>query len=100
MPAAIIKNFDARKYALVDLHLHLDGSLSMADAIHMAAVEGVSLPAERSAVERLLACPESCGSLNDYTQGEEAVNNLYQQYTMLKNAIREMGGYEADEEID
>ncbi len=38
--------------------------------------------------------------MHDYTQGEEAVNNLYQQYTMLKNAIREMGGYEADEEID
>ncbi|MCH5310988.1 MAG: inositol-3-phosphate synthase [Prevotella sp.] len=37
---------------------------------------------------------------HDYTQGEEPVNNLYQQYTMLKNAIREMGGYEADEEID
>ena len=37
---------------------------------------------------------------HDYTKGEEAVNNLYQQYTMLKNAIREMGGYEADEEID
>ena len=38
--------------------------------------------------------------MHDYTVGEEAVNNLYQQYTMLKNAIREMGGYEADEEID
>ena len=38
--------------------------------------------------------------MHDYTKGEEAVNNLYQQYTMLKNAIREMGGYEADEEID
>lgn len=38
--------------------------------------------------------------MHDYTQNEEAVNNLYQQYTMLKNAIREMGGYEADEEID
>ena len=38
--------------------------------------------------------------MHDYTQGEEAVNNLYQQYTMLKNAIREMGGYEPDEEID
>lgn len=37
---------------------------------------------------------------HDYTQGEEPVNNLYQQYTMLKNAIREMGGYEADEEMD
>ncbi len=38
--------------------------------------------------------------MHDYTKGEEPVNNLYQQYTMLKNAIREMGGYEADEEID
>ena len=38
--------------------------------------------------------------MHDYTKGEQAVNHLYQQYTMLKNAIREMGGYEADEEID
>ncbi|MDD5788163.1 MAG: inositol-3-phosphate synthase [Prevotella sp.] len=28
------------------------------------------------------------------------VHDLFQQYTMLKNAIREMGGYEADEAID
>ena len=38
--------------------------------------------------------------MHDYTRGEEPVNHLYQQYTLLKNAIREMGGYEADEEID
>ena len=38
--------------------------------------------------------------MHDYTTGEEPVNHLYQQYTMLKNAVREMGGYEADEEID
>ncbi len=38
--------------------------------------------------------------MHDYTKGEEAVNNLFEQYVMLKNAIREMGGYEADEEID
>ena len=38
--------------------------------------------------------------MHDYTQGEEAVNHLYQQHTMLKNAIREMGGYEADEAVD
>ncbi len=38
--------------------------------------------------------------MHDYTRGEEAVNNLYQQHTMLRNAIREMGGYEADEEVD
>ncbi|MBR1652705.1 MAG: inositol-3-phosphate synthase [Alloprevotella sp.] len=38
--------------------------------------------------------------MHDYTEGEIPVNHLFQQYTMLKNAIREMGGYEADEEID
>ncbi len=37
---------------------------------------------------------------HDYTQDEVPVNHLFQQYVMLKNAIREMGGYEADEEID
>ena len=38
--------------------------------------------------------------MHDYTREEGPVNNLFEQYTMLKNAIREMGGYEADEEID
>ena len=37
---------------------------------------------------------------HDYTVDEIPVNHLFQQHTMLKNAIREMGGYEADEEID
>ena len=38
--------------------------------------------------------------MHDYTKNEVPVNNLYQQYTMLKNAIRVMGGYPADEPID
>jgi myo-inositol-1-phosphate synthase len=38
--------------------------------------------------------------MHDYTQNEVPINHLFQQYVMLKNAIREMGGYEADEEID
>ena len=37
---------------------------------------------------------------HDYTQNEVPVNHLFQQYVMLKNAIREMGGYEADELVD
>ncbi len=38
--------------------------------------------------------------MHDYTKDEVPVNHLFQQYIMLKNAIREMGGVEADEEID
>ena len=38
--------------------------------------------------------------VHDYTENEIPVNHLFQQYAILKNAIREMGGYEADQEID
>ena len=38
--------------------------------------------------------------MHDYTCDEVPVNHLFQQYVMLKNAIREMGGYKADEPID
>jgi len=38
--------------------------------------------------------------MHDYTKGERPVNNLYQQHTMLRNALREMGGYEPDEEME
>ena len=38
--------------------------------------------------------------MHDYTCGERPVNHLYQQHTMLRNALREMGSYEADEEMD
>ena len=38
--------------------------------------------------------------MHDYTKNEVPVNHLFQQYVMLKNAIREMGGYKADETID
>ena len=38
--------------------------------------------------------------MHDYTKNEVPVNNLFEQYVMLKNAIREMGGYKADQRID
>ncbi len=38
--------------------------------------------------------------MHDYTENEIPVNHLFQQYAILKNAIREMGRYEADQEID
>ena len=38
--------------------------------------------------------------MHDYRAGEQPVNHLYQQYTLLKNALRELGGYPADEPLD
>ena len=38
--------------------------------------------------------------MHDYVNGEEPIHDVFQQYIMLKNATREMGGFEADEELD
>ena len=38
--------------------------------------------------------------MHNYVENEEPIHDLFQQYIMLKNAIRTMGGYEADEELD
>lgn len=56
----------AERYALVDLHLHLDGSLSMEDVRYMAGIEDVTLPQDSAELARLLTCPVDCEDLNDY----------------------------------
>ena len=38
--------------------------------------------------------------MHNYVEQEEPIHDLFQQYILLKNAIRTMGGYEADEELD
>ena len=38
--------------------------------------------------------------MHDFTQVEEPIHDLFQQYILFKNQIRLLGGYEADEELD
>ncbi len=38
--------------------------------------------------------------MHNYVENEEPIHDLFQQYILLKNAFRTMGGYEADEELD
>ena len=38
--------------------------------------------------------------MHNYVEKEEPIHDLFQQYILLKNTIRTMGGFEADEELD
>lgn len=38
--------------------------------------------------------------MHDGAHGEQPLNDLFQQYTVLKNKLRELGGYEPDEELE
>ena len=76
-----------------------DSILAAPVALDLCLLSDLAARAGRYGTQRFLSFFLK-SPMHDYTQGEEAVNHLYQQYTMLKNALREMGGYEADEEID
>lgn len=76
-----------------------DSILAAPLLLDLCLLSDLAIRAGRFGIQRFLSFFLK-SPMHDYVEGEEAVNNLYQQYTMLKNAIREIGGYEADEEID
>ena len=60
---------DYKKYAIVDLHLHLDGSLSSRAIIEVAKKEGIELPTfDEEELNKYLMVPENCQSLNEYLE--------------------------------
>jgi myo-inositol-1-phosphate synthase len=76
-----------------------DSILAAPLLLDLCLLSDLAARAGRSGIQRFLSFFLKA-PMHDYTRGEQPVNHLFQQYTMLKNAIREMGGYEADEEID
>ena len=76
-----------------------DSILAAPLLLDLVLLSDVAVRAGRYGIQRFLSFFLK-SPMHDFTQGEEPVNNLFEQYTMLKNAIREMGGYEPDEEID
>ena len=76
-----------------------DSILAAPLCLDLVLLSDLAARAGRYGIQRFLSFFLKC-PMHDYTQGEVPVNHLFQQYVMLKNAIREMGGYEADEEID
>lgn len=55
------------KYAIADLHLHLDGSLSSEAIIEVAKDENIKLPTyDPKELRKYLEVPEDCPSLNEY----------------------------------
>lgn len=51
---------------LIDLHLHLDGSVSVKNARNLASICKVPLPLSDEELEKELKCPENCRDLNDF----------------------------------
>lgn len=62
------KPLAARDYALIDLHLHLDGSLSLASVRELAAMQQIALPESDRELLARLQVGRDCRDLNEYLE--------------------------------
>ncbi len=81
----------AGRYALVDLHLHLDGSVSPELAFELARQNGISLPV--NSLDRLasrMKADTDCNDLNQYLSCFDVVLPILQTSAALRAAARDL----------
>jgi adenosine deaminase len=80
----------ADKY--IDLHLHLDGAITLDIAKKLASLQNITLPTNDDAkLEKLLSVPEDCESLNDFLKCFELPLTLLQTPEGLSESVRLVG---------
>ena len=57
---------NTKQLALIDLHLHLDGSMPLRTARKLAAMQGITIPDSDEELKAMMSLTEDCKDLNDY----------------------------------
>lgn len=82
-----IRNKYVNKY--IDLHLHLDGAITLDIAKKLASLQNIELPTDNDEeLEELLSVPDDCESLNDFLKCFELPLTLLQTPEGLTEAVR------------
>jgi adenosine deaminase len=72
----------------IDLHLHLDGAVTVDIARKLAKLQGITLPADDVKLAELLTVPSDCTSLNDFLKCFNLPLSLMQTSEGLSEAVR------------
>lgn len=88
---------NAKKYALIDLHLHLDGSMSLQSARSLAKKQGIVLPEADSVLLNKLRVSEDCRDLNEYLERFELPLSLLQTADAVREAVKNLSDELFDE---
>lgn len=76
---------------MIDLHLHLDGSLSPELVLMLAKAQGITLPAENvGELKGLLTVGDSCQNLNDYLKCFDLPLSLLQTGEAISLAVSDL----------
>lgn len=77
----------APKY--IDLHLHLDGAVTVEIAKELAKLQGITLEAkDDDELRSMLSVPEDCSDLNDFLSCFSLPDSLMQTEAGLREAVR------------
>ena len=83
------KNSTKKINKYIDLHLHLDGAITVDIAKKLAKLQNYQLPTEDDEeLEKLLSVPEDCKSLNDFLKCFELPVSLLQTKEGLSEAVK------------
>ena len=77
----------AKEYALIDLHLHLDGSMSLASVRELAEMQAITLPESDEELQLLLQVDEDCKDLNEYLEKFDLTVSLLQTEEAISIAV-------------
>ena len=82
-----------KKYALTDLHLHLDGSLSVDLVKKLAALQDMDISKDDAELRNMLQVSEGCRDLNEYLEKFDFPCSLMQTEIGITTAV---AGLEAE----
>ena len=82
--------------SLVELHLHLDGALSIKNCRELAKMQDISIPDDDETMREIMVVPENCHNLNEFLTKFEFPLSLLQTKEGITIAVKNL----ADELIN
>lgn len=76
-----------KKYGLIDLHIHLDGSLSLDTVYQLADMQNIELPEDDAEIINKMVADKYCKDLNDYLEKFEFPLTLLQTEEAISTAV-------------
>ena len=75
---------------LVELHLHLDGALSVENCRKIAKLQNIELPNDNDEIRKMMTVSSDCHDLNEFLTKFEFPVSLLQTEIGIKNAVKNL----------
>ncbi len=75
---------------LVELHIHLDGALSINNCKELAAIQNIDIPTDDNVIRGMMEVPPGCRDLNEFLTKFDFSGSLLQTEVGIKTAVKNL----------